>query len=86
MQLDQETGKKIVGIVSFAVLLNWGLKNAEFVGKLLKLGIGLILPFLIGGILAFIINVPMRFLENKLFEEPYQKKKKGRKIRNLMMK
>mgnify|MGYP000168817165 len=45
MQLDQETGKKIVGIVSFAVLLNWGLKNAEFVGKLLKLGIGLILPF-----------------------------------------
>lgn len=79
MQLDQETGKKIVGIVSFAVLLNWGLKNAEFVGKLLKLGIGLILPFLIGGILAFIINVPMRFLENKLFEEPYQKKKKGRK-------
>ncbi len=79
MQLDKETMKKVVGIVSFAVLLNWGLKNAEFVGKLLKLGIGLILPFLIGGILAFIINVPMRFLENKLFETPYRKRMKGSK-------
>lgn len=79
MQLDKETMKKVVGVVSFAILLNWGLKNAEFVGKLLKLGIGLILPFLVGGILAFIINVPMRFLERKLFEEPYQKRRKGGK-------
>lgn len=76
MQLDKENIKKIVGIVSFAILLNWGLKNTEFIGKLMGLAIGLVLPFLIGGSLASIINVPMRFLERKLFDEPYAKRKK----------
>lgn len=71
MQLDKENIKKIVGIVSFAILLNWGLKNPEFVGGLLSLLIGLLLPFLIGGGLAFVLNVPMRFLERNLFEKPY---------------
>ena len=75
MQLDKETIKKIIGLVSFAILLNWGLKNAEFIGKLLGLAIGLVLPVLVGGALAFIINVPMRFLECKLFDEPYAKRK-----------
>ena len=70
MQLDKENIKKIVGIVSFAILLNWGLKNTDFLGRLLGLLVGLILPFLIGGALAFIINVPMRFLERTLFEKP----------------
>lgn len=78
MQLDKENIKKIVGIISFAILLNWGLKNTEMLGRLLKLGIGLLLPFLVGGLLAFIINVPMRFLERKLFDEPYQKKYAGK--------
>lgn len=76
MQLDKENIKKIVGIVFFAILLNWGLKNTEFIGKLMGLAIGLVLPFLIGGSLASIINVPMRFLERKLFDEPYAKRKK----------
>ena len=40
------------------------------------LALGLVLPFLIGGSLASIINVPMRFLERKLFDEPYAKRKK----------
>lgn len=30
MQLDKENIKKIVGIVSFAILLNWGLKTPTF--------------------------------------------------------
>lgn len=76
MQLDKENIKKIVGIVSFAILLNWGLKNTDFLGRLVGLLVGLILPFLIGGALAFIINVPMRFLERTLFEKPYARRQK----------
>lgn len=83
MQLDKENIKKIVGIVSFAILLNWGLKNTEFIGKLMGLAIGLVLPFLIGGSLASIINVPMRFLERKLFDEPYAKRKKPQQKKNI---
>ena len=62
MQLDKENIKKIVGIVSFAILLNWGLKNTDFLGRLLGLLVGLILPFLIGGGRGFFIHVPIGFL------------------------
>lgn len=79
MQLDKENIKKILGIVAFAILLNWGLKNTDFIGKIVGLLIGLILPFLIGGALAFVINVPMHFLERVLFENPHQRKLKAAK-------
>lgn len=76
MQLDKENIKKIVAIVSFAILLNWGLKNTDFIGRLVGLLVGLILPFLVGAALAFILNVPMRFLEHNLFEKPYARRQK----------
>lgn len=79
MQLDKENVKKIAGIVAFAVLLNWGLKNTDFIGKIFGLLIGLTMPFIIGGALAFVINVPMRFVERQLFEKPHQRKTEAMK-------
>ena len=29
MELDKQTIKKIIGLISFAILLSWGLKNTE---------------------------------------------------------
>lgn len=79
MELNKENVKKIIGIVTFAILLSWGLKNTEILGTLFRLTVGLIMPFLIGGALAFVINVPMRFVERKLFDEPYRKKNAAKK-------
>lgn len=79
MELNKENIKKIIGIVTFAILLSWGLKNTEILGTLFRLTVGLIMPFLIGGALAFVINVPMRFVERKLFDEPYRKKNAAKK-------
>ena len=31
MELDKQTIKKIIGLISFAILLSWGLKNTEFI-------------------------------------------------------
>lgn len=74
MELNKENIRKITAIVAFAILLNWGLKNTSFLKTILGLGIGLILPFLIGAVIAFIVNVPMRSLEKKIFDEPFKRK------------
>ena len=74
MELDKQTIKKIIGLISFAILLSWGLKNAEFIKSLIALALGLLQPFLIGGVIAFVVNVPMRALENTCFIKPYQKR------------
>lgn len=74
MELDKQTIKKIIGLISFAILLSWGLKNTEFIKSLIALALGLIQPFLIGGVIAFVVNVPMRALENTCFIKPYQKR------------
>lgn len=74
MELDKHTIKKIIGLISFAILLSWGLKNTEFIKSLIALALGLLQPFLIGGVIAFVVNVPMRALENTCFIKPYQKR------------
>ena len=35
MELDKQTIKKIIGLISFAILLSWGLKNTEFIKSLI---------------------------------------------------
>ncbi len=72
--MDKQTIKKIIGLISFAILLSWGLKNTEFIKSLIALALGLLQPFLIGGVIAFVVNVPMRALENTCFIKPYQKR------------
>lgn len=74
MELDKQTIKKIIGLISFAILLSWGLKNTEFIKSLIALALGLLQPFLIGGVIAFVVNVPMRALENTCFIKPYHKR------------
>ena len=74
MELDKQTIKKIIGLISFAILLSWGLKNTEFIKSLIALALGLLQPFLLGGVIAFVVNVPMRALENTCFIKPYQKR------------
>ena len=77
--MDKLTFRKLLMLITFGVLLNWGVKNTQLLVKLLKLAIGLTLPFLIGAIIAFIINVPMRSVEKTLFDKPFQKKKAASK-------
>ena len=45
MELNKENIKKIIGIVTFAILLSWGLKNTEILGTLFRLTVGLICRF-----------------------------------------
>lgn len=67
MNLDKETIRKIRGLIVFAVIVVMIVWNYEVFFELLGYGLNIILPFLIGGGIAFVLNVPMHFIEEKLF-------------------
>ncbi|MDO4672296.1 MAG: AI-2E family transporter [Porphyromonadaceae bacterium] len=67
MNLDKETIRKIRGLIVFAVVVVMIVWNYEVFFRLLGHAVNIILPFLIGGGIAFVLNVPMHFVEGKLF-------------------
>lgn len=85
-ELNRRNIKKILGIITFAIVLFWTLQNLTIVGNILSIGFQLILPFIIGLCIAFILNVPIKLLENKVFKWGSKKKitEKNRKIRRFL--
>ena len=55
--------KRTLGIITFALLLYWGLQHPNQVAVLLSTLFALVSPFLIGCAIAFIINVLLRPVE-----------------------
>ena len=55
--------KRTLGIITFALLLYWGLQHPSQVAVLLSTLFALVSPFLIGCAIAFIINVLLRPVE-----------------------
>lgn len=68
INLNRENVKKVLWIITFTLLLYAGLDHVSSVLKTVQFVLGLISPFLIGACIAFILNVPMRFIERKFFE------------------
>lgn len=69
MDLNKKNIQKILGIATFIILLHWGFQNFDVVFSLFRKVLSLLTPFLLGICIAFIINVPMRFIEKKLFTD-----------------
>lgn len=74
MKLDRETMRKIRSLIVFTIVILVGLWNYKVLLELLGFIGKMFLPFVLGGGIAFVLNVPMSFIEEKLFRK--QKKKK----------
>lgn len=74
MELNKSNIKKILGIITFAVLLYVGLQRLDVVWSFLMSAFNLVFPFLLGAAIAFILNVLMRALEQRLFSGATGKK------------
>ncbi len=70
MDISRSAMKKIMLLIAFAALCFAIVWKLDAVEAGLNFLIGILSPFLIGSALAFVINVPMRFLESKLFSSP----------------
>ncbi len=78
MELNKDNIKKILGLITFAILLYVGLQNLVLVIGAVYFIFNLIFPLVLGAAIAFVINVPMKAVETRLF----QKAKKPSSLRN----
>lgn len=67
MDLSKDNMKKIMILIVFTVLVLVGLLNFGAVVGAIVFLFGIIYPFALGGAIAFVINIPMKFVEEKIF-------------------
>lgn len=77
MNLNKDNLKKIRGLILFTIFVLVALWNFELVFDGIQFLWRVILPFVVGGVIAFIVNIPMTFLEEKIFGKA--RKTKGKK-------
>ncbi|RGT74200.1 AI-2E family transporter [Mediterraneibacter massiliensis] len=76
MKLDKETIKKLRGLIVFTIVILILLWKYEAVLEWIGYLFGIVFPFFLGGAIAFILNVPMSFLEEKIFRNKRWKENK----------
>ena len=67
MDLNRENMRKIKELIVFTIVILIALWKYTLVVDFLGFILNIIFPFLLGGAIAFILNVPMSFLESKIF-------------------
>ena len=77
MDFSKLSIKKIRELIVFTALIVVALWKFDVVLGVLKAVWGIIFPFALGGAIAFVINVPMSFLEKKLFGKAKEKGSKA---------
>ena len=80
MDLSNLSIKKIRELIVFTALLVVALWKFDVVLDMLKTIGQIIFPFILGGAIVFVLNVPMSFLEKKIFENIKKENKAARKL------
>ena len=76
MDLNNDNIKKIRGLVLFTAVVLVAAWNYKAVFSGLRFLGNVITPFVLGCAIAFVLNVPMKFLEDKIFGKAKNEKKK----------
>lgn len=66
MELNQDTIKKLRGLIVFTVIAAVAGVNYRSLFGMAATLLGMVFPFLLGAAIAFILNVPMRWMEGKV--------------------
>ena len=80
MELNKENVRKLKELIVFTIVIMIALWKYPMVLSGLKFILNIIFPFLMGGAIAFILNVPMHFLEDKIFGSERAQKKVVQRI------
>lgn len=78
MNLDKKTSKRILVLVAISLSMIWVMQRLTLLPQFVSTLLGFFSPLLIGIMIAFVVNLPMRFIEKKLFSREW---KHGDKIR-----
>lgn len=78
--MNKDTVKAIRGLMIFAAVLVLVVANIDKTVGIFTLLINILAPFFVGGALAFILNLPMKFVENKVLAKAKMKDKLKRAL------
>lgn len=81
VDISKKSVKRIRELIVFTAFLVVALWKFNVVLDVLKAIWGIVFPFVLGGAIAFVTNVPMSFLEKKIFENVKKKNKIVRKLK-----
>lgn len=76
MNLNKENMRKLKELILFTIIILIALWNYRLLFEWAGAALRIILPFILGGGIAFILNIPMSFLEEKIFKNRHLKEKK----------
>lgn len=76
MNLNKENMRKLRELILFTIIILIALWNYLLIFQAIRFVFGIVFPFLLGGAIAFVLNVPMNFLEEKLFRNRFVRDKK----------
>lgn len=76
MNLNKENMRKLKELILFTIIILIALWNYRILFEWIGVAFRIILPFILGGGIAFILNIPMSFLEEKIFQNRHLKEKK----------
>ena len=74
MDLNKKNMKNLMFLIVFAVLVLVGVQRIENLAAGFIFLCRIVFPFILGGAMALILNIPLHFLENKLFAKAKKKK------------
>lgn len=74
MDLNKKNMKNLMILIVFAVLVLVGVQRIENLAAGFVFLMRIVFPFILGGAMAFILNIPMHFLEGRLFAKVKKKK------------
>ena len=77
MELNKQNVKKILGIITFAIVLLMAFQHYSILISVLSWIITITAPVIIGTCIALMLNVPMRALEKNVFKFISNSKRKG---------
>lgn len=69
MNLDKSNIKKLLLIIVFTIAVYTAFQNIDYIIKYIGVICGISIPFFIGGAIAFVLNVPMKAIENVIFNQ-----------------
>ena len=85
MNLDRENMKKLMFLITFTIILLVGVQRLDVVLGTLDVLWTIFFPFVLGAAIAFLLNVPMSFMEKRIFGEERKEKWKRKLARPLSL-
>ena len=75
MNQKQRSNKEIMLLILFIAVVGWGVLNFSTLIGFVTVFIGMLKPFAIGAAMAFVINLPLKFIEEKMLGKMPEKYK-----------